>query len=221
MKDLGAMLLLLKSLKKVDVSNFFSFFIMIKTIFVLFTVLIFGSFFVITSDAFPSSLKDQLIDPGDPDNYFCWNMDQLLVERPNGKYACVFPYTAIKLDWIIMPNEYLKRLETKNGEFVILTHASRGSITDVSLNSAYPGIDINLSTVESGKLSIVIFPKMMEDTENCLPQLTYPNYDDFFVLSNGVEVAYTERITTETLRYLEIPYDANSTNIEIIGDCLI
>jgi hypothetical protein len=193
---------------------------MIKTIFVLFTVLIFGSFFAITVDAVVMSLKHQIMDSSDPDDYVCWNMDQLLVERPNGEYACVFPYTAIKLDWIITPNEYLlKPLDTKNGDFIILTHTSRGFVTDVSLNSAYPGIDINLSTGESGKLSITIFTKMMEDTENCLPQLTYPNYDDFFVLSNGVEVDYTERITTETLRYLEIPYDADSTNIEIIGEC--
>ena len=197
-------------------------FIIIIGIGIFFGFSIFGSFIVPSSDAILSSLKHQILGSSDPDDYVCWNLEQLLVERPNGEYACVYPYTAVKLNWNIASSDYLlNSMETKNGNFTVLTHFSRGSITNITLADNYPGININFSTGESGKLSITLPTEMMVDVENCLPQRTYPNYDTFFVLVNGVEVAYDERITTETLRYLEILYNVDSTNIEIIGECLI
>lgn len=176
---------------------------------------------MLSVDAAVMWLKDQIKSSGAPNDYVCWNMEHVLVQRPNGKYACVYPYTVINLNWKIIPNEYvLTYMETRNGNFNIFNHFSRGSIVDMSLNEDYPAIKINFSTGESGKLSIQI-PSIMMDVENknCSLQNKYPNYDDYLILVNGKEISFDERLTTEIFRYLEIPYDNDSTEIEIIGSC--
>ncbi len=152
-------------------------FLIITGIVLFFGFSLFGSFIVSSSDAILSSLKYQILSSSDPDDYVCWNLEQLLVERPGGEHAYVYPYTAVKLNWNVASSDYLfNSMETKNGNFTVLTHFSRGSITNITLADNYPGININFSTGESGKLSITVPTEMMVDVENCLPQSTYPNY---------------------------------------------
>lgn len=182
---------------------------------------IFSSFIMPSSDAVVSSLKHQIQEHSDPETYICWNLEQVLIERQNGKYACVYPYTAIKLNSEFLKGYNLAHMDTRNGNFTIFTHLSRGALTDMIFADTHPGIIIKMSTGEAGKLSINIPVEMTRDTKNCLPQPVYPNYDVFITLVNGVEVSYDERITTETNRFIELHYDKDATEIEIIDVCLI
>lgn len=168
-----------------------------------------------------SPLKQQIRERSDPETYVCWNLKQVLVERQNGKYACVYPYTAVKLNWEFLNDYNLSQMDTRNGNFAVFTHLSKGALTDVVLADSYPGIVIKMSTGEAGKLSINIPVEMMKDDENCLPQPVYPDYDVFFTLVNGVEVHYDERITTDSSRFIELQYGSDAIEIEIIDVCLI
>lgn len=205
---------------------------MVKTIFltsisfmVISTFLLLGAVTAFTFDfnsyAVVMSLKDQIKSSDNPDHYVCWNMDYVLTQRPNEEYVCVFPYTAMKLDWEIFPKYALTPMETKNGNFTIFNHFSRGSLTNMTISENNYSLFINFSTGESGKLSIKIPVNLIGSTsEDCFPKSSYPNYYPFIIFGTGEEVNFEQRLTTETFRYLEIPYAKDSTKIEIVGSCL-
>jgi len=194
---------------------------MTKIISISFLVLVFGTFFVMNTDGTMIWLKDQIKSSNDSDDYVCWNHEQLLVERPNGKYACVYPYTAVKLNWEILSKYTFTPIETRNGNFTIFNHFSQGSLTNMTVSEDNYSLLITFSTDESGKLSIKIPVTLIGSTnENCFPKSSYPNYYPFIIFSTEEEISFTERISTETARYLEISYDKDSTDLEIIGSCL-
>lgn len=58
----------------------------------------------------PSSLKQQIDDGLSFNEILCPNNNHVLVERTNGKLACVYPETAEKFNWIIQDEEIRENL---------------------------------------------------------------------------------------------------------------
>ena len=59
---------------------------------------------------FEFSLKQQIEDGKTFNQILCSNVNHVLVERINGKLACVYPETAEKLNWIIQDEEIRENL---------------------------------------------------------------------------------------------------------------
>lgn len=186
-----------------------------------FAVLISGPFLVITADAGGPSLKMQKDWGYDSVEFGCWYDASVLVERPNGKYACVYPYTAVRLGWDVVINDTnSKFIETKIGEYDIFAHFSRGITGNtITYDKNHNSLIIDLFAKSNGKLSLAM-PQTFIDMQTAYCSEPRSG-DDYFVLIDGEEVAYEQKISDETMMYLEILYPTHGGRIEVITTCPI
>lgn len=192
-----------------------------KIIIMFLAVLISGTFFVTSVNAGGPTLKMQKGWGYDSDEFGCWYDASVLVERPNGKFACVYPHTAVKLNWNVVINPTNSNfIETKVDDYDIFAHFSRGVVGNtITYDEHSNSLIVDLFAKSYGTLSLAI-PKTLMDTqtEHCL--LPIP-YDDYFVLIDGEEVAFEQKIFHDIIRYLEISYPINGGRIEVIASCPI
>ncbi len=166
------------------------------------------------------SLKMQKDWGYDSEKFGCWYQASVLVERPNGEYACVYPHTAVKTNWEVVINSSNSNfMETKVGNHNIFAHFSRGIVSHSMALSDDNSLIVDLSAKSDGTMSVAIPHALMStQTDNCLKPI--PD-DPYYVLVDDVEVFFDQRISNDTIRYLEIPYASSVNQIEIIGSCPI
>lgn len=173
------------------------------------------------------SLKQQLENNIPLIEIDCKNERHLLVERPNGKLACVYYETSEKLNWKVINGDTNRLLHiyelSVNGmlydvEFTI----DKGQVESMVFLEDAHSLLIDLKSTNSGKLTVEI-PRIVLDSKSEMCD----KYDDdspddvFYTLVDGEEVPHNELSTTDTHRSLEIPFKNDIKQIEIIGTCLI
>lgn len=187
---------------------------------------VFGISTIFSADATVMPLKYQINDKSDPDNYVCWNSAQLLVERPNGKFACVSPYTMMKIGWQPYDyNSYNFDVHKGNSTYPVFAHNTSdgvGIVSGIRYDANTDSILVDLPRTNPGKLFIEI-PRALLDAKlvRCGEITEDPPKWDFFVLGDGEELEFEEIFTTDTHRTLEIPFKKDLKQIEITAPCLI
>ena len=177
-------------------------------------------------DAVLSSLKSQIRDGSDPDHYVCWNFEHLLIERPNGKFACVGPYTMTKLGWEPYKHEYynidVHKGNTVYSVFAHNTSESSGMVSGIRYDAKAESLMVDMPRTNPGELFIKI-PRELLDANlvRCGEVNEDPSEWYFLVLVDGEEVEYDEIFTTDDHRTLVIPYEKDLRQIEIAAPCLI
>jgi len=195
------------------------------------------------------TLKQQIENDVKSSEIGCQNESHILAKRDSGELACVHPYSMVKLDWEpARYSYYIESLMKGDTQHNIFAYYSQyKNVESIEYNPDSNSIIIHLYSDKPEKLSIKLKRDLLDvGGEHCLPY-NYPGFDDYFVLINGREVIFDERIITEKYRYLEIPLDAedgmleaeeirldkwahdnseipyhkDSKIIEIIGTCLI
>ena len=137
-------------------------------IFSFFVVLVFSTIGISSADAAVMQLKHQVSGASEPDNYTCWAFTQLLVERPNGKFACISPYAMMKLDW--QPYNYHSYnfdVSKGNSTYSVFAHnssESTGMISGIEYDDDAFSLLIDLPRTNPGKLFIEI-PRMLLDAK--------------------------------------------------------
>ncbi len=154
----------------------------------------------------------------------CPNQEHILVERPDGKLACISQYMAEKTGWYI---HYENTVDTKaqaaiwaNG-MVSFAHFE---ITGATFDQITYEDQTLFATVipygESGLLSLDLpFGVPSGSLKYC--NLNYENSSNtpFVVIVNGVEYEYHEEKNSRGQSALNIPLDDNSETIEIMRTC--
>jgi len=191
-----------------------------------------------------SSLKQQLAENLSLTEISCPNSEHVLIQRSNEKLACVNPYTMAKLEWHTVDMSLWSKIIRFEQPFAIFTHLSKTeNVQSVKYYEEMNSIMIHVISDKPEKLSVNVNRAILETpTENC--QIS--EWSNYFVLINGEEVAYENKLTTDDYRYLEInvdlpspsgeytmrgaseihayydiPFNEDSMVIEIIGTCLI
>lgn len=191
-----------------------------------------------------SSLKQQLAENIQLTEISCSNSEHVLIQRSNEKLACVNPYTMAKLEWDTVDISLWSKIIRFEQPFAIFTHFSETqNAQSVTFDEEANSIRIHVISDKSEKLSVNVNRAILETTtKDC----EIPEWSNYFVLVNGEEVAYENKLTTKHFRYLEIQvepliesdqdhlrvandihrmydiqYDDDSIIIEIIGTCLI
>ncbi len=195
------------------------------------------------------TLKQQIEHDVKSSEIRCPNDSHILAKRDSGELACISPYSMVKLDW--EPTRYSYYIESvmkEDKQYNVFAYFSQTkNIDGLKYDNVSNSLTIFVFSDEPEKLSIKLKKGLLDVGTDLCPasQFEYPNYDDYFVLINGEEVVYDERITTEKYRYLEIQidiasndpdvrayaeelhdylgmqYHVNSKIIEIIGTCPI
>ena len=180
---------------------------------------------IFSVDAVIMPLKYQISSETDPDRYVCWNFDQLLVERPNGKFACVSPYTMMKLGWHPYQHYYNIDVYKDNIIYSVFAHntsESSGMVSGIRHDANSESVIVDLPRTNPGELFIKI-PRELLDAKlvRCGEVTEDPSDWYFLVLVDGEEVEYEEIFTTDDHRTLVIPYEKDLKQIEIAAPCLI
>lgn len=154
----------------------------------------------------------------------CPNQEHILVERPDGKLACISQHMAEKTGWYI---HYENTVDTKaqvaiwaNG-IVSFAHFE---ITGATLDQIiYEGQILSVIVIpydKSGLLSLDLpFGVPSGSLKYCNPN--YENHPNapFVVIVDGVEYEYHEAKNSRGQSALNIPLDDNSETIEIMRTC--
>ena len=191
-----------------------------------------------------SSLKQQLAENVPLTEISCTKSEHVLIQRSNEKLACVNPHTMAKLEWDPVDISLWSKIIRFEQPFAIFTHFSETqNAQSVTFDEEANSIRIHVISDKSEKLSVNVNRAILETTtKDC----EIPEWSNYFVLVNGEEVAYENKLTTKHYRYLEIqveplvesdqdhlrvandihrmyniPYDEDSIIIEIIGTCII
>ena len=78
------------------------------------------------------------------------------VERPNGKFACIFDKTLLKLDWELLSIEDSEfQLKTNNGTYFINYKINDGILANVIKTDVHSLI-FNINSTDPGYFSTVI-----------------------------------------------------------------
>ena len=101
----------------------------------------------------------------------------------------------------------------KGTEFEINYAVISGEISEIRVNSEAQSIIVTISSDSKGGLGILL-PREVIDAK------LGDNDSDFFVLADGIEIDYKEKIDSES-RLLSIVYPAGTEKIEIIGTFVI
>ena len=205
-----------------------------------------GKFFEINmAFAEKSSLKQQLAENTPLSKISCPNENHVLSKRSNDKLVCVTPYTMIKMEWDSVDNSFWSIIIKNERQYGIFAHLSKTQKTEsVKYSIEQNSVIVHMISDKPEKLSISVNRELLETpTPTCQ---TPPFVDDFIVLINGVEISFDEKLITDHYRYLEIsvpkhqenpgytlrsvqdihkfhdiPFDADSKIVEILGSCLI
>ena len=99
---------------------------------------------------------------------------------------------------------------------------SGASIEDIFINDIEQSLFVEINSIRQGSLEITI-PRELHDSKSdyCPPKKENPPDGPFFVLLDGIEIAYDETQTTSELRTLMIQFDSDSSVIEVISTCLV
>ena len=111
---------------------------------------------------------------------------------------------------------------SENNDFVRYAIDENAIIVDVSVDDEYPLFLVTMNSTSAGNL-IIELPRSVVDSKNdsCPPRLEFPNDHPFIILANNIEIVHEEIFTTPERRILMIPFDENTSEIEIVGHCLI
>lgn len=183
-----------------------------------------------------------------PRNEYVCQPTFIPVIKINEKYACVSGDTApvlIKRGWAtcvhqvkIYP-EYdcpkglftahhnetptLSTIEVINGNqtFVVNFNMTNGIINENHFNDKVNELILSIEAFDNGTLRITLPREFMDSKigSGC-PNPKSPD-DIFFVLINGSEMSYKEIQTTDISRILEMPFLGNTTEITILGSCML
>ncbi len=155
------------------------------------------------------------------EEFGCWYQASVLVERPNGEYACVYPHTAVKTGWNVVINstnsEFIK---TKvDGHDMFAHFSSRIIGNTMTYNENHNSLTVDLFTNYKGKLSLAV-PDIMLNAQHqyCLKSMSVD--DAYTVLVDDGEAHFEQHVFQDAVHYLEIPYPDNSGRIEIVRNCL-
>ncbi|MDE0267010.1 MAG: hypothetical protein OXK17_08360 [Thaumarchaeota archaeon] len=169
-----------------------------------------------------TSLKEQLVSYTHTQQLECPNPDHVLVTRPNGKWACVYPDTAAYLKWDIVT--FLKP-----GTQLITTLVLRGEqyhnvsyqITNADIESIRwveegPGLFVNITAAGSGAIVLGASINSGGIFEHyCDPAQSFSA--NFLILMNGEETDFQSYESGADLVNVEIEFEAGVKTIEIIN----
>lgn len=149
------------------------------------------------------------------------NMEKLI--NLHGKPICVFPESSSKLIEKGYAQPYVFDIEFKiwhQEPFDIKYRIEGGTIQNMTSPSVVELI-INIDSQGPGKLDIEL-PRALVDSvmDYCDGERIGPD-DAFFVLVDHEEVDFQEWGVTDVVRSLSIAFNENSTEIEILGICLV
>lgn len=96
------------------------------------------------------------------------------------------------------------------------------SIDEISMSDVKNTMTVRISPMTQGDLEITI-PRQLHDSKDdyCPPTKANPPDDQFFVLLDGMEIAYDETKTTSESRTLKIPLGSDSGMIQVVLSCFV
>jgi len=174
------------------------------------------------------TLKQQVDNNIPTDKILCSNAEHTLVERPNGKLACIYNSSMWEVNWLkiigghnpfsTFTQNFLKDDKLHTVKYEIFG----GVIQKISFDDSIQYMTIDIAPTQNGILTISL-PRDLLDSimDYCPPKLENPPDDIFFVLLNQVEGSYDEVFKNDTVRTLQIPFFDDTRQIEIIGTCYI
>ena len=114
------------------------------------------------------------------------------------------------------------KLENDGQPFDIFYSIEGASIDDIVMGDIENVMQIKINPVTKGSLEIMI-PRELHDSkfDYCPPKKENPPDEPFFVLLDGIEIAYDEIKTTAESRTLKIPFDSDSSDIQVVSACFI
>ncbi len=119
---------------------------------------------------------------------------------------------------------FLDQILTVPGTDDSIKYTTNGQtkIINGTVDEEYELLLITMNPSSVGEL-VIELPRDVIDAKHdyCPPKLEFPEDDTFFVLENGAEINFEEIFTTVEKRILRIPFNENTSKIEIIGPCLI
>ncbi|QMU54879.1 MAG: hypothetical protein GKS07_08320 [Nitrosopumilus sp.] len=188
--------------------------------FALLSVVLVG--FVGNAYAGGPSLKMQKDWGYDSEKYGCWYQASVLVERPNGEHACVYPHTAVKTGWSVVINstnsEFIKI--KVNGHDMFAHFSSHIVGNTITYNENHNSLTVDLFTNYKGTLLLEV-PDIMSNAPQHLDCLKSTSADDAYtVLVNNEYAHFEQQVFQNTIHYLEIPYPDNGGRMEIVRNCL-
>ena len=154
----------------------------------------------------------------------CPNQEHILVERPDGKLACISQHMAEKTGWYI---RYENTVDTKaqsaiwaNGIMSFTHFEITGAVLD---QITYDGQTLSVTVTpydKSGLLSLDLpFGVPSGSLKYCNPNYENPPNAPFVVIVDGIEYEYHEEKNSREQSALNIPLDDNSETIEIMRTC--
>lgn len=164
------------------------------------------------------SPKQQISSGTTPDEVIC-NRDFILLQKnSDNSVACVIPSTAETLvfrDWGSQIYHYdSDEIATESGTETVNYRIRNGFVENITVDSQARSMIVEMNSSEDGKI-IIIIPRTLLDAR--LGPDGYSGEDDsFFVLIDGLEIKYAERVDHFN-RELAIPFMSGSRQIEIIG----
>ena len=171
------------------------------------------------------SLKEQIQLNTVLPNIVCPNSEHSLVERPNGKLACITWETVQKTGWDV---HYRFQVDLKD-EFPVVKHDSTVflvpfEITGATLDDMYHEnqklvVMVSLND-KNGVLSITLPQGLLDASlEYCDPRNENPPNAPFIVIMDGIEHENDEAINSRFQPALNIQLNENSYLIEIAATC--
>ena len=170
-----------------------------------------------------SPLKEQLEVHTIISNIRCQNQEHVLVERPNGKLACVKHGTAENLGW---NNHYYSRADSKGNTIVTsgATHTIPYEIMGATLEDLSYADKVFTATIKTHSqynvLSLVIKDTMLTNNpqqcstiQNHTPNLAY------IVSVNGEETKVGMHFNFSGEKTLDLHTTENAETIQVIGVC--
>ena len=161
------------------------------------------------------TLKSQIENDVKSSNILCPNDSHILAKRDNRELACVYPYSMMKLNWEpARYSYYIESIMKEDKQYNIFAYFSQTkNIDSLRYNEDGNSLTVLVYSDIPEKLSLKFKRGLFHfDNENCVR--TSQNFNDLFVLINGMEVDFNERPLGEKYRYLEIQVDLASTDVD-------
>ena len=155
---------------------------------------------------------------------YCPNQDHWLVERPDGKLACISEHMAEKTGWYV---HYEKEVDVRaqaaiwaNGMMSFVYFEITGAEFDQIIYQDQNLIATVIPNEETGLLSLDLpFGVPSGDLKYCNPNNVNPPSAPFVVIMNGIEYEYHEGQDSRGQSALNISLDGNSETIKIHRTC--
>lgn len=139
------------------------------------------------------SLKQQVENNIPVDNIECRNEKHVLTERPNGKLACVYYETSVKLNWIILNTDthrqlFVYELPVYNVVYDIKYTITNAQILSMEMIENNNSLLVNLDSRKDGELTIHIPTEMIDFISG------HDGKSNLFVYINNEKIETTHNI---------------------------